>query len=79
MHPHITVFIERKRNGSEEDEVLEEFGEVLEIEIQQGKKWEPGIDPDNVAPQFLSQILKQKHKEREPGILNHKRIANHIK
>jgi len=33
MHPHVAVFIERERYGSEEDEVLEELGEVLEIEI----------------------------------------------
>jgi hypothetical protein len=33
MHPHIAVFIEREGYRSEEDEVLEEFGEVLEVKI----------------------------------------------
>jgi hypothetical protein len=34
MHPHIAILIKGKRHGSEEDEVLEEFGEVLEVKIQ---------------------------------------------
>ena len=34
MHPHVAVFIEGEGHGSEEDEVLEEVGEVLEVKIQ---------------------------------------------
>jgi hypothetical protein len=34
MHPHITVFIEREGHRTEEDEILEEFGEVLEVKIK---------------------------------------------
>ena len=58
MHPHVAVFIERKRNGSEEDEILEEFGEVLEIKIQQGEKREPSIDQNNISPHLRAQIFK---------------------
>jgi ABC-type uncharacterized transport system substrate-binding protein len=33
VHPHIPIFIECKWNVTEENKILEEFGEVLEIKI----------------------------------------------